>query len=116
MEPEMRAGFVAERVRAAKAEGKTHSGKAPPAADGLQHLSTNDDTDSHSDHSHSSTPDLPLARMVELSGNTLPPSGLPESATANLRLVLFEPRRSRNRSPDALVPPITDLLKTNAYA
>ena len=33
----------------AKAEGKTQSEKAPPAENGLQHLPTNDDTDSYSD-------------------------------------------------------------------
>ena len=111
MEPEMLAGFVAERVRAAKAEGKTQSGKAPPAANGLQHLPTDDYSDSHSNHRQRSTPDLRPTRMVELSGNALPPAGLPEPATAKLTPGIFEPRRSRIRSSDALVPPITDLLK-----
>ena len=110
-----RQGFVSQRVRTTKAEGKTPGGKAPPAADGLHHLSTDDDTDSHSDHSHSSTPDLSLAHVVKLSGNTLPPAGLPEPAAANLRPLILEPRRSRNRSSDASVPPITNLRKPKAY-
>ena len=86
--------FVAERVRAAKAEGKTQSGKAPPAANGLQHLPTDDDSDSHSNHRQRSTPDLRPTRMVELSGNALPPAGLPEPATAKLTPGIFEPRRA----------------------
>ena len=94
MEPEVLAGFVSQRVRTTKAEGKTQGAKAPPAADGLQHLPTDDDSDSHSNHSQRSTPDLSTARVVEFSGNTLPPSGLPEPAAANLRPMIFEPRRS----------------------
>ena len=107
----MLAGFISQRVRETKAEGKTQSGKTPPAADGLQHIPTDDDFDSHSNRSQRSTPDLSAARVVEFSGNTLPPSGLPEPAAENLRLMILEPRRSRNRSSDASVPPITDILK-----
>jgi hypothetical protein len=72
-----------------KQKAKLKSGKTSPAADGLQHLPTDDDSDSHSNHPQRSTLDLPPARMVELSGNTLPPSGLPEPAAANLRPVIL---------------------------
>lgn len=108
MEPEVLAGPVAEGVRTTAAEDKTESRKTSPAADGLQHLPTNDDFDSNSDHSQRTTPGFSTACVVEFSGTTLPPSGQPKPAAHNLRLPISEPRRSRHQSPDALVPPITD--------
>ena len=112
MKSQVLAGPVAERIRTTKAEGKTPGGETSPVADGLQDLPTNDDSDPHANHSHGSTSDLSAAHLVKFSGNTLQPSGLPEPAAANLRSMIFEPRRSRNPSSDALVPPVTDLPKS----